>query len=427
MARGYLNKHLGNIPDDVSSDRRASTLNQKTGGDRGYGALDAGGVLVASGWDGSRSYTGKHLGNMPDDATTNRRAATSTQLLGGDRGAVGLDASSRLQTGVTSAATAADGIAGIESTKGSGTKAARNAGTATGRVSDDARRSGAGGIPTPGGRTETTPLYDATGATPLIDPVTQTIQPGLAIGTGVRGAADVAFGSTVKFAPNRHTERRTNLVDGSVFTYGVSFDNNPKVVITPLVYTAPAAGAKVQFTTVAESTSSCKLKCVSTSGSSSTSQTDNFSATQNTTPGAGAIAIQNQGAVAYCDLSHANANSTSYAAVYDVDTSAMLSSNTLYIDVYYNASATGTVWTLAGTASFGSGIVGTGYSVSFNAALGLDYDVRLVLRYLNTPGAASKASVTAQRVDYAVVTGGADTPLTSFADAGVQVQAFESV
>ncbi|MGH9861367.1 MAG: hypothetical protein ACRD5F_15215, partial [Candidatus Acidiferrales bacterium] len=37
---GVINRNLGNISDDVGSDRRAATANQKVGGDRGFNALD---------------------------------------------------------------------------------------------------------------------------------------------------------------------------------------------------------------------------------------------------------------------------------------------------------------------------------------------------------------------------------------------------
>jgi len=62
----HLNKHLGNVPDDATSDRRAATANQKTGGDRGFTAIDSSNIIVAGGLDFTRSYTNKHLGNIPD-------------------------------------------------------------------------------------------------------------------------------------------------------------------------------------------------------------------------------------------------------------------------------------------------------------------------------------------------------------------------
>jgi hypothetical protein len=72
----HFSKHLGNVPDDAGSDRRAATANQKTGGDRGFTTIDGGNVIVAAGIDLSRGYTGKHLGNIPDDGTSGRRVHT---------------------------------------------------------------------------------------------------------------------------------------------------------------------------------------------------------------------------------------------------------------------------------------------------------------------------------------------------------------
>lgn len=92
LSRPYTGKHLGNVPDDPGSDRHAATANEKTGGARGYGAIDAGGVVVSTGIDLSRPYTGKHLGNVPDDPTSDRRAATANEKTGGARANTAIDA-----------------------------------------------------------------------------------------------------------------------------------------------------------------------------------------------------------------------------------------------------------------------------------------------------------------------------------------------
>lgn len=60
------------------------------------GHVDNSGILLAAGIDFSRTYTGKHLGNIPDDAVSNRNAATVNQKTGGDRGFTALDVNSRL-------------------------------------------------------------------------------------------------------------------------------------------------------------------------------------------------------------------------------------------------------------------------------------------------------------------------------------------
>ena len=188
MARSFVGKHLGNIPDDGTSDRRAATLNQKTGGDRGAAAIDSGNIVVAAAWDGARAYTGKHLGNFPDDATSDRRAATANQKTGGDRGFTGLDSSSYLQTGVTTGATAADGVAGIESGRGATRKGAFGAGMGAGGITEEENaRTAAGGYPVPGARYDAQPQYDATGSTLLLDPATRRFQTALSGPTGIAG------------------------------------------------------------------------------------------------------------------------------------------------------------------------------------------------------------------------------------------------
>jgi hypothetical protein len=77
FAQTHTNKHLGNVPDDVTSDRRAATANQKTGGDRGFSAIDSGNIVVAAGVDFARGYTNKHLGNIPDNVASARFAVAS--------------------------------------------------------------------------------------------------------------------------------------------------------------------------------------------------------------------------------------------------------------------------------------------------------------------------------------------------------------
>lgn len=69
----WLNRHLGNIADDAGSDRRAATANEKTGGTRGFsGFTTTGGALVSTATEGaggkeiSRLYA-KPLPTTPED------------------------------------------------------------------------------------------------------------------------------------------------------------------------------------------------------------------------------------------------------------------------------------------------------------------------------------------------------------------------
>ena len=117
FTRLYTGKSLANVPDDGTSDRRASTLNQKTGGDRGFAAVDSGNVAITTAVDLSRAYTGKHLGNIPDDGTSDRKAVTGNEKTGAGRAFPALDSSNKLITGITAAAKYADGVTGIDGLK----------------------------------------------------------------------------------------------------------------------------------------------------------------------------------------------------------------------------------------------------------------------------------------------------------------------
>ena len=82
----------------------------ETGGNRGFNALDSGNVVVAGSVDFSRSYTGKSLANVPDDATSDRRAATANQKTGGDRAVVAINSDNMVGNVYSMAATTVAGI-----------------------------------------------------------------------------------------------------------------------------------------------------------------------------------------------------------------------------------------------------------------------------------------------------------------------------
>jgi hypothetical protein len=95
----WVNRHLGNVSDDAGSDRRAATANQKTGGDRAAATIDSGNIVITTGMDLARAYTNKHLGNVPDDAGSDRRAATAAQKVGGDAANIGMYSSGHVRAG----------------------------------------------------------------------------------------------------------------------------------------------------------------------------------------------------------------------------------------------------------------------------------------------------------------------------------------
>lgn len=119
--------------------------------------------------DGTTPYIDTELGR----ATSNLAGPTGVGMTvverGGNKGDNALDVGFKLQTGVTVGATAADGVAGIESGRGAKTKATRLAGPGGQIVQDGLTKSGMGGVMKSGSRYSTDPIYDRTGVSALID------------------------------------------------------------------------------------------------------------------------------------------------------------------------------------------------------------------------------------------------------------------
>jgi hypothetical protein len=83
---------------------------------------------------------------------------------------------------VTGQLGAADGVKGIESTRGARVKTSRSAGTGAQGISGEGRtRSGIGGMPTPSGQIHALHQYSSDGTTPLIDSSTRQVQGALQI------------------------------------------------------------------------------------------------------------------------------------------------------------------------------------------------------------------------------------------------------
>jgi hypothetical protein len=203
------------------------------------------------------------------------------------------------------------------------------------------------------------------------------------------------------------------------------------VLLTPLKYTAPTAGNVVEFSATG-GVGSCTLRCVQTSGGSSTSRTDSFASSLNGSP-AGGIAIQNNGAAAYCNLTNADGTAITYQVNYDIDTSMMDLSNTCYVRVYTNrGTADNTNWDLVASASYGAGVSATGEYLQFTSPSSgtgqvlANYDARLVISYQSAPTAFRRATLTCNTVTYATVSGGTTSSLTGFTGASVQVQSMEA-
>lgn len=310
-----------------------------------------------------------------------------------------------------------------------GRDGARGAGHGTGRTDEDDRRGGEGGIPVTGASYTTIPLYDTSGATPLISPSTKTILPGLYIGVGVRGASDVGFGDVIKFAPNRHNEA-VIAKNGVTGTFGISFERIPQIRALPQVFRIPGANStvdrKFEFKATNVTVSGFTARAVSSTGSSATAQTNDFAATLNGAPVAAGISLLDAGASAFCNLTGATVTSTTYRVFFDVNTTSMAAGNALYVDAYVNAAPAGTPTTLVGSATYDIGVNVTGATIVFSAALGADFDVQLVITYETPPTTVTRATVVADRVTYDAITAGVETPLTDDVDGGVLFQAHEA-
>lgn len=100
--------NLGSVADDSVRNYYRTTQNQRDGGGRAFGALDTGGIVVPGSIDLARPYVNKHMGNIPDDAASDRRAATANEKTGGSRGFTALDINAKLQTAVLDTAVVGD-------------------------------------------------------------------------------------------------------------------------------------------------------------------------------------------------------------------------------------------------------------------------------------------------------------------------------
>lgn len=381
------------------------------------GFTDATGSLVSTAKDSRAAPLNQHF-RANTDNTSAVVDGPGSPLTGGARGFLGLDTNSKLVTGVTSAATGADGYSGIESRRG----AARQSGhSAQGITREGFVRAGNGGLPVLRAQFVTDPLYSADGTTPLVDPVTKEIKSGLAIGTGVRGAADVAFGATVKYPTSRHNEDILGKHLESK-TFGVSYEQVPNIRAIPLCYSLPGSAAKIEVKVINVTVSGFDIRAVSSTGSSSSAETDSFSASLN---GAefSSIAISAPGAAAYCNLDDANTTLTTYKVVFDVDTLLLDVGVIMRVRVYKNNGTGSTSWSQVASANYDSGLSLTNQVLQFNAAMAANWDVQVVVSYTATP--FTNGTVTCKRVDYNKITPGTETDITTAADAAILVQAAE--
>jgi hypothetical protein len=251
------------------------------------------------------------------------------------------------------------------------------------------------------------------------------------LATGFRVKPDLGVknaGGSTFFGINRHNDEKL-AISTDTKTFGVSFDNIPQIRALPqsilLLGVAAGVDRTIEFKATGVSVSGYTARAVASTGSSSIAESETWATTLNGTPAA-TQTLANQSAAAYCDLAHANGVLTTYTANYDVDTSAMLSSNTLTVSLYKNNGVASTSWTLVASKNYGSGIVTTGEVLSFAAAMTLDWDVQLVITYQNAPAVGQKASVVVHTVTYSQITAGTEVSLTPNVGNQILFQAMEA-
>jgi hypothetical protein len=323
--------------------------------------------------------------------------------------------------GVTPDMRAADGVKGIESTRGSRSKSDRAAPASLGR--ENQTRGGEGGVPTALARYYRGVIYDPTGVTPLLDTVAKSILSGLAIGAGVRGDSSVVFGSATKYPTFRHAEEII-AVDGDSKTFGVSYESVPVISIRPDIYTLPGTSStvdrKVEVRATNVTVSGFSVVAQQSTGSTRSAQSENPAATLNGTPNAGGIDLSAENDAAFFNLAGANSTLTTYKVTYNVDTSG-LTSGLLRVRIYKNAGTGSTSWTQVSSRAYDAGLVLTGEVQSFDAAMALNWDIRILLDYTSGSG----ASVHASTATYDKIVAGTATTLTP-AGSQLTVQAREA-
>ena len=97
--------------------------------------IDSGGIVLPAGVDFSRAYTNKDLSNVPDDIASDRRAATANQKTGGDNAFLGLNTLGDLSRDVV-----ADRVIAASILAGAVTLAKQNADSLARMFTSDANR-----------------------------------------------------------------------------------------------------------------------------------------------------------------------------------------------------------------------------------------------------------------------------------------------
>jgi hypothetical protein len=229
------------------------------------------------------------------------------------------------------------------------------------------------------------------------------------LASGVRGRGDFSVGDVVPWGVNRHTETKSVAASGNAVTFDAAYDSIPQVDAYLSKGTGPGAG-KYVVEAYDVTVSGCKLRAVAISGETATAYSENFASSLNGAESGTGVLLSADGAAAFSSLDNATTVSTTYTVTYNVNTTNLNSSNVVIVEAYVNDGASSTAWSLKAQDSWGNGVNVAGAQLSFNAALGAGYDVRLLIRYNSAPG-LNTASVRAMSVAFNAITAGTESAL----------------
>lgn len=254
---------------------------------------------------------------------------------------------------------------------------------------------------------------------------------GLVIASGGRGKADFATrntGGTTSFGVNRHNDEQgaTNTQNK---TFGVVFDAIPQMRALPQDWTLPGTSStvdrRIEIKATGISVAGYTARAVYSTGSSASAKTHNPATTLNGTP-VSSVTLTSHSGVAFWNLTDANGVLTTYYAHFDVDTTDMLPTNTLYVNLYRNDGVSSTTWTLVASTSYGDGLTLSDEQLSFAYAMVADWDLRVVITYDSAPPFGERASVVVKACTYDQITAGTEVALTGVGGNSILYQAMEA-
>ncbi len=128
---------------------------------------------------------------------------------------------------------------------------------------------------------------------------------------------------------------------------------------------------------------------------------DGFSSAQNAAaPENGDVVLTADNAEAFSNLEDANDIAVGYTATYDIDATGMTGPQLVTVSLYYNQAAGSTTWILADKRTHDNLDNLTNQTLTFNASLDTDYDLRIQITYVTAPG-GNTATVTCHGEDHA--------------------------